>query len=112
MAAEDEDPPEKQPTGEGGKQTKDLDTVTDYVEAREMDASKVQEAMAMLADGDAGEESKADAAREKELASIKVDSAHVTVLMEQYELPKEDAERKLREARGDLVVALTALLDE
>lgn len=66
----------------------------------------------MLADGDAGEESKADAQRERELASVKVDSAHVTVLMQEYELPKEDAERKLRLARGDLAAALTALLDE
>ncbi|KAG8465346.1 hypothetical protein KFE25_002653 [Diacronema lutheri] len=115
MAAEgevvDEQETEAKAKGEGGKQNKDLDTVTDYVEAREMDASKAQQAMAaMLGSGEASEDSLADAARERELAAVTIDQADVAVLMAEFEVDKAAAERKLREQRGDLTAALTAML--
>jgi len=65
---------------------------------------------ALLGAGEATEESLADAARERELAAVLVDQADVAVVMAEFEVDKVAADRVLREQRGDLTAALTAML--
>ena len=112
MAADPEDEPEETTAvkGLGGKQNKDLDTVTDFVESREMDASTAQRAMAAILDAPADAVEARDEARERELAAVAIDQADVLVVMREFEMGKEEAERALRENSGNLVAALTALV--
>jgi NACalpha-BTF3-like transcription factor len=108
--ADDDREEETVTKGQGGKQNKDLDTVTDFVESREMDASTAQRAMAAILDAPADAGEARDEARERELAAVAIEQADVLVVMREFELGKEEAERALRENSGGLVAALTALM--
>jgi len=66
----------------------------------------------MLESGESAEDAAADAARERELAAVSVDAADVGVVMAEFEVTKEEADRALRLARGDLGAALTALVSQ
>lgn len=109
--AGDDDHEEETVRGQGGKQNKDLDTVTDFVESREMDASTAQRAMAAILDAPADAVEARDEARERELAAVAIEQSDVLVVMREFELSKEEAERALRENSGNLVTALTALVN-
>ena len=50
-------------------------------------------------------------ARERELAKIAISKEDVDLIMSEMELPKDKAERTLREHGGDVVKALTALVN-
>lgn len=89
------------------KATGDLDKVTDYVEEREMDTVQVADSMrAMLGKSSV---SKKDAA-EKELLNVKVQEADVVLIVDELDLERREAERALRQARGDVVKALCELV--
>jgi NACalpha-BTF3-like transcription factor len=98
-------------TKEQQKSTADLDRVTDHVEERDIDSAALKDSMqAML--GSAAVAKKTDkAARDRELAKVKIQQADVDVIVEELELDQKTAERALREASGDLVQALCALVD-
>jgi len=64
----------------------------------------------MLKKSEGAEVDSADATREKELASVKVEPGDVKVIMKEFEVDKDRAERALREQKGDLVAALEALV--
>lgn len=88
------------------KATGDLDKVTDYVEEREMDATKVADSMrAML--GSASAAKKAD---KEELMNVKIQQSDVQLIVDELDLDIKDAEHALRKAKGDVVRALCELV--
>ncbi|KAG8370527.1 hypothetical protein BUALT_Bualt14G0126100 [Buddleja alternifolia] len=91
------------------QQSKALDKLTDRVEDRQLDSTRVQEAMASIS---ASKEADIQAARlrEKELAAVKINAADIDVIASELELDKKVAERTLREHKGDAVAAIRSLL--
>ncbi|CAA7017078.1 unnamed protein product [Microthlaspi erraticum] len=91
------------------QQSKALDKLTDRVEDRQLDSSRVQSAMASIA---ASREADLNAKRlrEKELASVKINAADVEIIVKELELEKNVVERTLREHKGDAVAATRELL--
>ncbi|KAL2459720.1 DNA-binding enhancer protein-related [Forsythia ovata] len=91
------------------QQSKALDKLTDRVEDRQLDSTRVQEAMASIS---ASKEADIQAARmrEKELAAVKINAADVDIIANEVELDKKVAERTLREHKGDAVAAIRSLL--
>uniref|UniRef100_A0A0D3AFA3 Nascent polypeptide-associated complex subunit alpha-like UBA domain-containing protein n=1 Tax=Brassica oleracea var. oleracea TaxID=109376 RepID=A0A0D3AFA3_BRAOL len=81
------------------KQSKALDKLTDRVEDRQLDSSRVQSA-----------DLNAKRLREKELASVKINAADVELIVNELELEKNVVERTLRENKGDAVAATMELL--
>ncbi|BAF13714.1 uncharacterized protein [Oryza sativa Japonica Group] len=91
------------------QQSKALDKLTDRVEDRQLDSSRVQSAMAALASSKEADWN-AMRLREKELAAIKINPADVEIIANELELDKKIAERTLREHKGDAVAAVRFLL--
>lgn len=91
------------------QQSKAFDKLTDRVEDRQLDSSRVQTAMASIA---AAAEADANAMRlrEKELAAVKINAADIDIIANELELDKKVAERTLREHKGDAVAAVRSLL--
>mmetsp|Transcript_622 Transcript_622/g.2038 ORF Transcript_622/g.2038 Transcript_622/m.2038 type:complete len:117 (-) Transcript_622:960-1310(-) len=114
MANDDGDEPVEDNRSQTNKQTaKELDSVTDFVEEKELSSSnkdKVKEAMAALAETNS-EKKAATALREKELAAVKIDQADVALLAAELELDNKAAERRLREAGGSAEAALKAFIE-
>ncbi|KAJ3702123.1 hypothetical protein LUZ61_005828 [Rhynchospora tenuis] len=91
------------------QQSKALDKLTDrVVDDRQLDSSRVQEAMAALASSK--EADNAMRLREKELAAVKINQVDVDIIANELELDKKVAERTLREHKGDAVAAIRYLL--
>ncbi|KAF6143372.1 hypothetical protein GIB67_001316 [Kingdonia uniflora] len=91
------------------QQSKALDKLTDHVEDRQLDSSRVQEAMASIA-ASAEADRNAMRMREKELSAVKINLAEVEIIANELELDKKVAERTLREHKGDAVAAIRHLL--
>ncbi|ESQ49380.1 hypothetical protein EUTSA_v10021793mg [Eutrema salsugineum] len=91
------------------QQSKAFDKLTDRVEDRQLDSSRVQSAMASIA---ASREADLNAKRlrEKELASVKINAADVEIIVNELEMEKNVVERTLREHKGDAVAATRELL--
>ncbi|KAL2459723.1 DNA-binding enhancer protein-related [Forsythia ovata] len=93
------------------QQSKALDKLTDRVEDRQLDSTRVQEAMASIS---ASKEADIQDARmrfgEKELAAVKINAADVDIIANELELDKKVAERTLREHKGDAVATIRSLL--
>ncbi|KAL2459335.1 DNA-binding enhancer protein-related [Forsythia ovata] len=93
------------------QQSKALDKLTDRVEDRQLDSTRVQEATASIS---ASKEADIQDARmrfgEKELAAVKINAADVDIIANELELDKKVAERTLREHKGDAVAAIRSLL--
>ncbi|KAI3911099.1 hypothetical protein MKW92_012203 [Papaver armeniacum] len=91
------------------QQSKALDKLTDHVEDRQLDISRVQEAMASIA---ASSEADLNAMklREKELAAVKINAGDIDIIANELEMDKKVAERTLREHKGDAVAAVRHLL--
>ncbi|CAM0877672.1 unnamed protein product [Alopecurus aequalis] len=104
------------PAGEAGPDSKDLqqqskalDKLTDHVEDRQLDSSRVQSAMAALASSKEADWN-AMRLREKELAAVKINPTDVEIIANELEMDKKIAERTLREHKGDAVAAVRSLL--
>ncbi|KAF9619786.1 hypothetical protein IFM89_009308 [Coptis chinensis] len=91
------------------QQSKALDKLTDHVEDRQLNSTRVQEAMASIS---ASSEADLNAMRlrEKELSAVKINAADVDIIANELELGKKVAERTLREHKGDAVAAIRHLL--
>uniref|UniRef100_A0A0E0KL43 Nascent polypeptide-associated complex subunit alpha-like UBA domain-containing protein n=1 Tax=Oryza punctata TaxID=4537 RepID=A0A0E0KL43_ORYPU len=91
------------------QQSKALDKLTDRVEDRQLDSSRVQSAMAALASSKEADWN-AMRLREKELAAVKINPADVEIIANELEMDKKIAERTLREHKGNAVAAVRFLL--
>merc|ERR1712083_210323 len=90
----------------------DLEKVTDYAEDKEILSTGNELEDAIVAIRKKQDQKKAEKlARERELAKITISKEHVDLIMSEMELPKDKAERTLREHGGDVVKALTALVN-
>ncbi|KAL5700306.1 hypothetical protein ACHQM5_025765 [Ranunculus cassubicifolius] len=91
------------------QQSKALDKLTDHVEDRQLNSTRVQEAMASIS---ASSEADWNAMRlrEKELAAVIINAGDVDIIANELELDKKVAERTLREHKGDAVAAIRHLL--
>ncbi|MFS8015842.1 putative nascent polypeptide-associated complex subunit alpha-like, UBA domain-containing protein [Helianthus anomalus] len=87
------------------QQSKALDKLTDHVDDRQLDSTRIQKAMASIA---ASKEADLSAMRlrEKKLAAVKINAAEVDIIANELELDKKVAERTLREHKGDAADAL------
>uniref|UniRef100_A0A7N0UJR5 Nascent polypeptide-associated complex subunit alpha-like UBA domain-containing protein n=1 Tax=Kalanchoe fedtschenkoi TaxID=63787 RepID=A0A7N0UJR5_KALFE len=91
------------------QQSKALDKLTDHVEDRQLDSTRVHQAMASIA-ASAEADRNAMRLREKELAAVKINPSDVDIIANELELDKKVAERTLREHKGDAVAAIRHLL--
>lgn len=93
---------------ERAKATGDLDKVTDYVEEREMDVTKVAaDSMREML----GNTPAAGNDIDPLLMHVKIQQSDVQTMMDELDLDKKEAERALRRAQGDIVKALCNLVD-
>ncbi|XP_033725709.1 huntingtin-interacting protein K-like [Ylistrum balloti] len=86
----------------------DLEKVTDYVEETEISAQSIGDAMKAVSDRKAKERAERQE-RERELAKVKINKEDVDIIVNEMEISAAQAERKLREFKGDLVSALVEL---
>eukprot|EP00252_Welwitschia_mirabilis_P012734 TRINITY_DN2816_c0_g1_i1.p1 TRINITY_DN2816_c0_g1~~TRINITY_DN2816_c0_g1_i1.p1 ORF type:complete len:119 (-),score=22.57 TRINITY_DN2816_c0_g1_i1:380-736(-) len=93
------------------QQSKALDSLSHHVhlEDRQLDSTRVHEAMASIA-ASAAADRNAMRLRERELAAVKINAADVDVIASELELDRKVAERTLREHKGDAVAAIQSLL--
>ncbi|XP_068708881.1 huntingtin-interacting protein K-like [Montipora foliosa] len=86
----------------------DLERVTDYAEEKEINTSDLENALSLV-EGKYSEEKAAKLQREKELARVVIKKEDVDLIVEEMEIPRVAAERRLREHKGDVVEALVSL---
>ncbi|XP_002166123.1 huntingtin-interacting protein K [Hydra vulgaris] len=86
----------------------DLEKITDYEEDKEIDEQNISNAITLL-EGRRSEENTKKAAREKELAQVKVRKEDIELITNEMEVSQSIAEQKLRETGGDVVQALVLL---
>lgn len=96
---------------EHDKSTADLDRVTDHVEERDIDSAALKDSMQAVLENTGPVKKNAKAKRDRELAKVKIQQADVDHIMEELELDSKTAERALREAGGNFLQALCALVD-
>ncbi|KAJ1527944.1 hypothetical protein ONE63_007877 [Megalurothrips usitatus] len=89
----------------------DLEKVTDFMEEKEISASKFLEGA--LTDIGAQREREVALKREREveLSKVSIKKDDVELIVREMEITRILAERKLRECRGNVVEALQALTD-
>lgn len=138
-SAADDD--EEEATQGNARDGGDISKVTDFVEQKEMDAAKASQALQniMASRAEEAERKAAEAARERELATVSIEQvresaaaafffllarraprtdctrhacpqADVDLIATEMELDKDAAERTLREHGGDAVAALKTLV--
>ncbi|VFQ65112.1 unnamed protein product [Cuscuta campestris] len=92
------------------QQSKAFDKLTDHVEDRQLDSSRVQSAMASIS---AAKEADLQVMRmrENDLAAVKINAGDVDVIANELEVDRKVAERTLREHKGDAVAAIRHLLN-
>ncbi|GBG65566.1 hypothetical protein CBR_g51449 [Chara braunii] len=107
---------EARPTGDAAAASRDqqqqsraLDSITDHVEERQLDSARVQQAMASITAASEADR-RAQLARERELAAVRINGADVDIIVSELELEKKVAESMLREHKGDVVAALRSFL--
>ena len=88
----------------------DLEKVTDYAEEKEISASDLNDAMNAISNKRKKDDD-LKAAREKMLATVKVKKEDVEIIVNEFEISKQKAERVLKEHNADLVAALSSLIN-
>jgi NACalpha-BTF3-like transcription factor len=83
------------------KEDKQLDSVTDFHEDREIDSSKAKDALSSLGSKERKEQELEKQQRDKELAKVKVTKEDIEYIVNELEVDKFRAERLLRESAGD-----------
>ncbi|XP_046340429.1 huntingtin-interacting protein K-like [Haliotis rubra] len=86
----------------------DLEKVTDYVEETEISAQSISDAMRVVNVSKAKEASERQE-RERELSKVKINKDDVDLIVNEIEIGRIQAERVLREHKGNIVEALVAL---
>ena len=71
--------------GEGARQAAQLDSITDHVEEKQLDAERTKEAMAALS-GRTKDTDREREERQRELAKVRVVQADVDILADEFEV--------------------------
>jgi len=88
----------------------DLERVTDFAEEHEFSSQDIDRTMSLIGDK-RSKETAERVARQKELAKVAVKKEDVELIVQELEIPRTQAELKLREHNGSVVDALIALTD-
>jgi len=90
----------------------DLEKVTDFAEEKEIlsTGNELEEALIAIRNKQA-QKTAERLARERELSKVQVVKEDVDLIVAEMELPRERADRCLREHGGDVVAALTTLVN-
>mmetsp|Transcript_9165 Transcript_9165/g.11753 ORF Transcript_9165/g.11753 Transcript_9165/m.11753 type:complete len:97 (-) Transcript_9165:590-880(-) len=88
------------------KAANQLETVTDFVEDKALDSAGTQQALESLQ----LQQKKADSADEDLDMSISIAAEDVSLIVQELEVPKIDAEKALRRNNGNVVEALRSLI--
>ncbi|PVD36373.1 hypothetical protein C0Q70_03355 [Pomacea canaliculata] len=88
----------------------DLEKVTDYVEEAEISSKNLDYAMKVVNDQQT-REAQAKQEKEKELSKVKINKDDVDLIVQEMEISRVKAERVLREHKGNVVEALTELIN-
>ncbi|CAH1790574.1 unnamed protein product [Owenia fusiformis] len=86
----------------------DLEKVTDYVEEAEISPQNISDAMKVMNERKARELQEKQT-RERELSQVKINKDDVELIVNEMEISRTLAERKLREHGGNAVEALIEL---
>merc|ERR1712212_916496 len=90
----------------------DLEKVTDYAEEKEIlsTGNELEDAIVAIRNKQA-QKTAERLARERELAKVAVSKEDIDLIVNEMEVKKDRADRVLREHGGDVVSALTALIN-
>uniref|UniRef100_A0A1A9W9F1 Nascent polypeptide-associated complex subunit alpha-like UBA domain-containing protein n=1 Tax=Glossina brevipalpis TaxID=37001 RepID=A0A1A9W9F1_9MUSC len=98
----------KQTRHDGG--AADLERVTDYAEEKEIStAANISSAVEQFGN-QRQKEDELKVAKEKELQKVQVKKEDIELIMNEMLITKTQAEKVLREQRGDVVAALEAII--
>merc|ERR1711894_585839 len=86
----------------------DLEKVTDYVEEEEISHQNIGDAMKAMSEKQS-QDAAAKQQREKELSKVKITNEDVDLIVQEMEISRMAAERKLREHQGNVVATLIEL---
>ena len=86
-----------------------LETVTDYHEEKEFDASGAQEAMANMEREDL-ERKRERVRRQVELAKIKVKQEDIDIVVRELEITEKEAQKLLREHNNNIIELFDAFI--
>ncbi|XP_024516008.1 uncharacterized protein LOC9649252 [Selaginella moellendorffii] len=122
----DEEPARAPDSKDRQQQSKALDKITDHVEERQLDSTRVQQVSGIFSSKSS---ESLNLRLEKELAAVKIDPAHIDVIANElevffakffqrspahsckfFQIDRKIAERTLREHKGDAVAALRSFL--
>ncbi|KAL3688497.1 hypothetical protein R1sor_014806 [Riccia sorocarpa] len=93
------------------QQSKALDSLKDHVEERQLDSTRVQQAMASI-NARAEADRHAQLLKEKELAAVKISQEDLDIIVEELELDRKVAEKRLREHKGNSIAAIRSFLND
>ncbi|GAB0093525.1 huntingtin-interacting protein K [Sergentomyia squamirostris] len=86
----------------------DLERVTDYAEEKEIHSADISNAINMFGDKRSKEDEER-MAKERELQKVQIKKEDVELIINEMQISRTNAEKTLREHRGDVVAALEAL---
>ncbi|XP_022086314.1 huntingtin-interacting protein K-like [Acanthaster planci] len=86
----------------------DLERVTDYAEEKEISGQRLTNAFAAIHHRISQEKSE-EIERERELAKVVIKKTDVDLIIQELEISRTEAERSLRENKGNLVESLIHL---
>ncbi|KAF4323782.1 hypothetical protein BBO99_00000966 [Phytophthora kernoviae] len=99
--SDDDDEPQQETLKSKKDESNAMEKLTDVVEEKQMDENKMKKAFqALLKQEEADKE--AERKREKLLAAVKVQKEDVELIATEMEITTQQADRKLREADGDV----------
>jgi len=91
------------------KEEKQLASVTSFNEEKELDSAKASQNLTKILHAEQ-KAKKEQRQREVELASIAIKTEDVDLIVNELEISQQQAERILREHKGDIVAALKYLV--
>ncbi|KAG7399117.1 hypothetical protein PHYBOEH_009695 [Phytophthora boehmeriae] len=107
--SDDDEEPQQETLKSKKDESNAMEKLTDVVEEKQMDENKMKKAFqALLKQEEADKE--AERKREKLLAAVKVQKEDVELIATEMEISTQQADRKLREADGDVVACLKTLI--
>ncbi|CAI5728511.1 hypothetical protein KXD40_007313 [Peronospora effusa] len=108
-AGSDEEELEPQQVKSDKDESSAMEKLTDLVEEKQMDENKMKKAFQALRKQEEADK-EAERLLEKKLAAVKVSKDDVALVAQEMEISTQQADRKLREAAGDVVKCLQTLI--
>ncbi|XP_075145633.1 huntingtin-interacting protein K [Haematobia irritans] len=104
-----QDKKQKKQTKHDGYAAADLERVTDYAEEKEISTANISSAVEQFGN-QRQKEDELKVAKEMELQKVQVRKEDIELIMNEMLISRTQAEKVLREQRGDVVAALEAII--